>query len=134
MQMANGLSLKNTSKKKFSLRYFERLHKREDFNRVFKNGLRVESKSIKILAYERNDCHCVRRLGIVTSKKIGAATVRNKIKRRLREIFRTSKHSLKPKLDLIFVLKQEVVSLNYNDLKKAVLDLVKKANLFLSSE
>jgi ribonuclease P protein component len=133
MQIMGDLFIKNRKKKKFSFKYFERLHEKKDFDRVFKNGLRIENESVKILAYRRGDCFA-RRLGIVTPKKIGNAVVRNKIKRRLREIFRTSKYSLKPNLDLIFVPKQEIMSLDYVGLKKTVLDLVKLAKLSLDSE
>jgi ribonuclease P protein component len=133
MQITGNLFIKNRKRKKFSFKYFERLHKRKDFDRIFRNGLRIENESVKILAYGRDNC-CIRRLGIVTPKKIGTAVVRNKAKRRLREIFRTSKYSLKPSLDLIFVMKQGITSLDYVGLKKTVLDLVKRAELFSSSE
>ncbi|MDR1522881.1 MAG: ribonuclease P protein component [Endomicrobium sp.] len=115
--------------KLFSFTYLERLHIQSDFNEVFKNGLKLENKKIKILAYKRNDGKSLRRLGLVTSRKIGTAVVRNRTKRRLREIFRTNKHLLEPSLDLIFISKRETTLLNYNDLKNAVLGLLTKAKL-----
>jgi ribonuclease P protein component len=133
MQLTDNLLIESKKKERFSFKYFERLHERKDFDRVFKSGLKIENENVKILGYIRGDC-CVRRLGIITSKKIGTAVVRNKIKRRLREIFRTSKYSLKPNLDLIFVPKQGVVLLNYVGLKKTVLDLIKRAGLSSNSK
>ncbi|MDR1928903.1 MAG: ribonuclease P protein component [Endomicrobium sp.] len=107
-----------------SFTYFERLHFKKDFKKVFKSGLKFENNKIKIFVYDRNDGHTTRRLGVVTSKKLGTAVKRNKIKRRLREIFRSIKGSLKPGLDLIFIQKIEV--LNYSSLKKSIVDLFDK--------
>jgi ribonuclease P protein component len=131
----SSLCMENAvAKKAFSFAYFERLHVQRDFNKVFKNGIRVENKSIRILAYKRNDMLKTRRLGLVTSKKVGTAVVRNTTKRRLREIFRTNKHLLEPGLDLIFVSKPETALLGYSALKKIILGLLKKAKLYTGSE
>ncbi|MDR3124499.1 MAG: ribonuclease P protein component [Endomicrobium sp.] len=116
--------------KKFAFTYIERLHAQKDFNKVFKNGLKLENKKIKILAYKRNDGTNLLRLGLVTPKKVGSAVARNRTKRRLREIFRTNKYLLEPTLDLIFISKPETALLDYNNLKKVVLSLLKSAKLY----
>jgi ribonuclease P protein component len=117
------------NKKLFALKYLERLHVQSDFNKVFKYGLKLENKEMKILAYKRNDGKSLCRLGLVTSRKVGNAVIRNRTKRRLREIFRTNKYFLEPGLDLIFISKPETSLLKYNDLKKIVLGLLKNAKL-----
>ncbi|MDR3195633.1 MAG: ribonuclease P protein component [Endomicrobium sp.] len=129
-----GLSDDKSSKKKFSFAYFERLHIQNDFNKIFKNGLRLESKAIRILAYIRKDGQNIRRLGLITPKRVGAAVARNRTKRRLREIFRTNKHLLKLSLDLIFILKPETASLDYKKLEGVILVLLKNAELYSVSE
>ncbi|MDR2811894.1 MAG: ribonuclease P protein component [Endomicrobium sp.] len=128
------LSNDKSAKKKFSFAYFERIHIQRDFNKIFKNGLRLENKAIKILAYIRKDGQDVRRLGLITPKRVGMAVIRNRTKRRLREIFRTNKHLLKPGLDLIFILKTETVLLDYKKLEDIILVLLKDANLYILSE
>ena len=115
--------------KRFSFSYRERLHLQKDFKKVFKSGHRLENRKIKILAY-KNDGLYLKRLGLVTSRKVGIAVVRNRTKRRLREIFRTHKHLLEPGLDLVFISKPETASLDYNTLKKTVLELLKSAGLY----
>ncbi|MDR1926782.1 MAG: ribonuclease P protein component [Endomicrobium sp.] len=130
--MLSGESKSTT--KIFSLTYLERLHAQRDFNRAFKSGLRLENKDIRILVYKRIDGQIITRLGLVTHKKVGTAVIRNKTKRRLREIFRTSKYLLKPGLDMVFISKPETALLNYNGLKKAILDLLKSAKLYTSLE
>jgi ribonuclease P protein component len=120
--------------KKFFFTYFERLHTQRDFNEVFKNGLKIESKAVRILAYTRKDRKNLRRLGLVTPKKVGIAVVRNRTKRRLREVFRTNKHLLEPGLDLIFISKPETASLDYKKLESIILSLLKNAKLCAVSE
>jgi ribonuclease P protein component len=127
---SGSLFPENSSEKKFSFAYFERLHIQKDFNKVFKNGLRLESKGIKILVYKRNDGQIIRRLGLITAKRVGAAVIRNRTKRRLREIFRVNKHFLEPGLDLIFISKPGVALLDYNSLEKIILGLLKSAELY----
>ena len=114
--------------KQFSFSYRERLHLQKDFKKVFRFGRRLESKEIKILAYVNKGQH-IRRLGLVTSRKVGTAVIRNRTKRKLREIFRTNKHSLEPGLDLIFILKPETASQDYGSLKKVILNLLESAKL-----
>jgi ribonuclease P protein component len=130
--MLSGESSSTT--KIFSFTYLERLHAQRDFNKAFKSGLRLENKNIRILVYKRVDGQTITRLGLVTHKKVGTAVIRNRTKRRLREIFRTSKYLLEPGLDLIFISKPETVLLNYNDLKKTILHLLKSAKLYTSLE
>jgi ribonuclease P protein component len=43
------------------------------------------------------------RLGLVVSRRLGGAVVRNRIKRRLREAFRTNRHDLPGDLDVICI-------------------------------
>ena len=105
----------------------------KDFKKVFKFGRKLENKEIKILAYI-NEGRRIRRLGLVTPRKVGTAVIRNRTKRRLREIFRTNKHSLEPGLDLIFISKPETASLDYGSLKKIILDSLKSAKLYKGSE
>ena len=131
---SRGLSNDKSGKKKFSFAYFERLHIQRDFNKVLKNGLRLENKAIRILAYIRKDGQDVRRLGLITPKRVGTAVIRNRTKRRLREIFRTNKHLLEPSLDLIFILKPETVLLDYKKLEDIILVLLKNAKLYIVSE
>lgn len=115
--------------KTLSLSYSEKLHLQKDFIKVFKKGLKFDNKAIKIVAY-KNEGRRIRRLGLVTPRKVGTAVIRNRTKRRLREIFRTNKHSLEPGLDLIFISKPETASLDYGSLKKIILSSLESAGLY----
>ena len=119
-----------TSSSGFSFCYQEKLHKQSDFNKVLKNGKKITNNFVTIFVLKRNDEDTIRRIGLVTSRKVGNATQRNLAKRRLREIFRTNKHKLTPGLDIIFILKPEIKLTGYSTLKKTVLDCFKKVNCY----
>jgi ribonuclease P protein component len=129
---SESLFPENVNRKKFSFTCFERLHIKKDFNKVFRNGLRLENKNIKILVYKRNDGQIIRRLGLITAKGVGSAVIRNRTKRRLREIFRTNKHFWEPGLDLIFISRPGTALLGYDVLEKIILGLLKSAGLYNS--
>ena len=119
-----------TSSSGFSFCYQEKLHKQSDFNKVLKNGKKITNNFVTIFILKRNDEDTIRRIGLVTSRKVGNATQRNLAKRRLREIFRTNKHKLTPGLDIIFILKPQITSIGYSKLKTAVLDCLKSAGFY----
>ena len=57
-----------------------------------------------------------KRLGITTSKRVGAAVERNRIKRLLREFFRLNKTCLPPSSDILFIAKPGADTLDYTEL------------------
>jgi len=67
------------------------------------------------------------RYGISVSKRVGNAVVRNRVKRRLREILRTV--SLRPGWDIVFIARPAAASTDYSGLKQAVEDLLTRAHL-----
>lgn len=69
-----------------------------------------------------------KRVGFVITKKVAKAVVRNKIKRRLREIYRDHFDQLKEGFDYVFVVKTQAVDLDYQALERAFLHVVKRLN------
>ncbi len=66
------------------------------------------------------------RVGIVVSKKVGKAVVRNRIKRRIREIVRRS-HL--PPAELMIVAKPEAAEADFAELTRDFLELLRKSGL-----
>jgi ribonuclease P protein component len=80
-----------------------RLHSREDFSAVYDAKVR-ESRG-PLLIYARPNALPYPRLGMSTSRKVGAAPRRNRIRRLIREAFRHLQHDLPPGYDLLVVLR-----------------------------
>ncbi|MEM9558262.1 MAG: ribonuclease P protein component [Acidobacteriota bacterium] len=68
------------------LRRTERLRRRADYQRCYRRGRRRHG-SYANLHYHPSDTNETR-LGITASRKVGKAVVRQRVKRRIREIFR----------------------------------------------
>ena len=111
----------------FSFRYNERLHENSSFKKVFEQGVRLSVGFANIFVLDRKDGKPIKRLGLVTSKKVGIAVERNKAKRRIREIFRTNKYKLTDSLDIVFVLKSNIKFQKYGFIEQKILTTLKSA-------
>lgn len=107
----------------------ESLKKNREFKKVYDNGKSYATRNlvIYVLNYEKGQKN---RYGLSVSKKIGNAVVRNKLKRRLREIIREFEKEKDFKgYDIIFIARKPVVRLDYHHLKSDVKRLYKKMKL-----
>ncbi|HXK59133.1 MAG TPA: ribonuclease P protein component [Acidobacteriota bacterium] len=93
----------------------ERLHKRRQYLEVYANGAKIQCPHFVLYALE-NDCGC-HRLGITVSRKIGKAVVRNRIKRRLREIFRNNKPQSEATFDLVLNVRKSAARAAFEKLR-----------------
>jgi ribonuclease P protein component len=66
-------------------------------------------------------------LAIVVSGKVGPSVVRNKMKRRLREIFKTKVFSDAKPGFYLFIARRSIVNAKYDQLTRDVLDVLRKA-------
>ena len=69
------------------------------------------------------------RLGLTTGTKLGHAVVRNKVRRRLREIYRLHEDELLPGYDIVVVARVRAVHSRYTQLERDFLRLAKKLQL-----
>ncbi len=67
------------------------------------------------------------RYGFSVSKRIGIAVVRNKVKRRLREILRSMQ--VKPGWDIIFIARPAAGMADYNSLRETAEKLLRQSGL-----
>jgi len=99
----------------------ERIRKRKDYLKTYRNGTRIDSKYF-IIILSRNQSG-TKRLGITVTKKIGNSVKRNRIKRLLREFFRLNKNKLPDLQDIVIIVKKEIPSLKYQDVCVELEDL-----------
>ena len=69
------------------------------------------------------------RVGITTGKKLGHAVVRNRARRRLREVYRLNEAMFKPGYDIVVVARHKCVTADFQKLCKAYLSLAAKAGI-----
>ena len=101
----------------FSFGRDRRLRKRADFVRVQKDGASVRTPHFVMLVAAREDAAAPSRLGIVATKKIGGAVVRNRIKRLCRECFRLTPEMLPNGVDLVVIARAGAGELGLKDVQ-----------------
>ena len=114
---------------RFTLRFAEKLHSQKDFQQILKSGRKLVHPALFIYTLPRAAGKPMCRMGLITGRKVGIAADRNRVKRRLREIFRLNKNSIKPVSDIIFVPRSPAVALNYKQLESVVFSLLGKAGV-----
>ena len=79
--------------------------------------------------YARKNRTGSNRLGITVSKKLGKAHVRNRTRRRIREVYRLNEDKFLPGWDIVVVARTRAVDAEFSKLTKSYLALAKKAGL-----
>jgi ribonuclease P protein component len=102
----------------------ERIRRKRDFISLYRNGSRFRGPYFN-LVYRSNPLG-YSRLAVVVSKKVGPAVTRNRIKRRLRELFRRHKGLLPGATDLIFVARKEILDLGASELRAGYLQALEE--------
>lgn len=69
------------------------------------------------------------RVGVTVSKKLGHAVVRNRVRRRLREVYRLHESAFRPGYDIVVVARTACIDAPFGKLEKAYLDLAAKAGI-----
>ena len=87
------------------LRRTERLKCSLEFRNVFERGRCFFTPYLRV-HYRRNGRE-LSRLGLVVTRRMGKAVLRNRVKRLLREVFRRNKRRLSVPLDVVLVPQRE---------------------------
>ena len=99
-----------------------------EFRRMYARG--KSGVSSCLVVYYRKNRLGHNRLGITVSTKLGHAVVRNRVHRRIREIFRLSQGSMKQGYDIIVVGRTRAAKADYWELKRAFEKTCKKLDLW----
>lgn len=103
------------------------LKKNSDFRRLYAKGKSVVTPYL-VLYCRRNNLG-VNRLGYTVSTKLGHAVVRNRCRRRLREVYRLEKPQLKTGYDIILVARSRTATAPWPELQKQFRRLCRKVDL-----
>lgn len=82
-----------------------------------------------LVLYARKNRTQSNRVGITVSKKLGKAHVRNRVRRRLREIYRLNEAKFKPGWDIVVVARSKAVDAPFDKLTASYLALAAKAGI-----
>ena len=118
--------------------------------RKLRNGIMKFSSSLKLnhifrrlyrtngyadgymVLYARRNRTDTNRVGITVGKKLGKAHIRNRARRRLREVYRLNEEKFTPGWDIVIVARSKSVEAEFAKLTKSFLTLARKAGLLAS--
>ena len=82
-----------------------------------------------LVLYARKNRTGSNRVGLTVSKKLGKAHIRNRVRRRLREVYRLHEARFRPGWDIVVVARSRAVDAPFDDLTRSYLALAKKAGI-----
>lgn len=82
-----------------------------------------------LVLYARKNRTQSNRVGITVSKKLGKAHVRNRVRRRLREVYRLHEAKFQPGWDIVVVARSKAVDAPFDKLTGSYLALAAKAGI-----
>ena len=98
-----------------------RLTRRADFDRSIHGGRRFSSTSLALFVRDNEVGRL--RVGLAVSRKLGNAVVRNRVKRRLREVVRTLDGGPLTGQDVVIVARPPAANAGYEALRKELSEL-----------
>lgn len=105
-----------------------RLRKEREIKQVWKLGVSYSTPWLTLRKLKNE--YKTSRFGIIVSNKIAKkSTIRNKIKRRLREAIRLSLVNIKQGFDCLIIVRQSLVNQKYKTVKQELGNLFKRAKL-----
>ena len=82
-----------------------------------------------LVLYARKNRTEGNRVGVTVSKKLGKAHIRNRVRRRIREVYRLNETQFLPGWDIVVVARTRAVDAEFSLLTKSYLSLAKKAGI-----
>lgn len=96
------------------------------FQRLYRTGGQANGY---LVLYARRNRTAANRVGITVSKKLGKANVRNRVRRRLREVYRLNEDKFQPGWDIVVVARTRAIRAPFDTLVENYLALAKKAGI-----
>jgi ribonuclease P protein component len=114
----------------FSFSKTRRLTRASEYERVKRGGLVHRGKLLTLSAITvENSGLC--RVGFITSRRLGSAVVRNRVRRRLREVVRRRQHDLRQDVWIVVIAKRDAASASYRAMEDEWLRLARRASILL---
>ena len=91
-----------------------------DFRRIYRRGRSAVAGGVVVYCLKNRQG--MSRLGVTVSTKLGHAVVRNRVRRRLREICRLNSPAMKKGFDIVVVARSRCVGARYAKMNAAFLE------------
>lgn len=101
------------------------LTKPEQFKAVFNKGASLVDKLVVMKFYSNG--LSITRYGFSVSSRVGGAVIRNKIKRRMREILRST--TIEPGWDIVLIARPAAARTDFNTLFISISKLLERAHV-----
>ena len=96
------------------------------FRRLYHTCGQADGLLVLYARKNRSDCN---RVGITVGKKLGKAHIRNRTRRRIREVYRLNEALFQPGWDIVVVARSRAVDAPFDKLTKSYLALAKRAGI-----
>jgi ribonuclease P protein component len=110
-----------------------RLARAAEFDRVKRNGVSCHGRFM-VLSVLRNSPSTETKIGFITSRRVGGAVQRNRVRRKLREIVRMARPDLLPSLWLVLVARKSAAEASFQSLQCEWLQLAGKASILTTHQ
>ena len=110
------------------MKFSSSLKKNHIFRKLYSSKGVANSYLVLYARPNRSQCN---RVGITVSKKLGHAVVRNRTRRRIREVYRLNEERFAPGWDIVVVARTRAVDADFGKLTGAYLSLAQKSGLLL---
>ncbi len=87
-----------------------------------------------LILYARRNRTATNRVGVTVGKKLGHAVVRNRVRRRLREVYRLNEDKFLPGWDIVVVARHRCIDAPFSKLTHAYLSMAEKAGILRSTD
>ena len=115
---------------KLKRRPAQSLRKNNEFQRAYRRGFSRAADGLVVYALKRHTAkRAPARIGISVSSKVGIAVIRNRIRRRIKEICRLSMHTLPPGYDIVIVARVRSAQYSYRETERDLNYLFNKLGL-----
>lgn len=114
--------------RRFLFRKSRRLTQRSEFERVKQNGGSQRGALLVFSALPVGNGEEFR-AGFITSRRLGSAVVRNRVRRRLREIVRKHQHEIRDQVWIVTIARAHAAGATYRELEDEWLRLARRASI-----
>lgn len=114
------------------MKFTDTLTKNYEFHRLYSKGRSAATPWLVV--YVRKTKRQRNRIGFTVSTKLGKAVVRNRVRRRLREIYRLHESSIQKGTELVVVARVRAVHATYPQLENAFLSACAKLGVMTGGD